>query len=121
MEYQSVTTISSKSFEGVSFSIARMSFGRRSELMRRIREVAGKVEFLEAGSDPREKIEATLLASEIDQQYILWGLVKIEGLDIDGQAATPELLISAGPESLCKEILAAIKGELGLSQDERKN
>lgn len=108
-------------FPGVCFTIVRMSFGRRVELVRQIRELAGKVEFLEAGKDAGEKIEAALLASEIDRLYLLWGLVKIEGLELDGQAATPETLVRAGPECLCREILAAVKGELGLSEDERKN
>lgn len=121
MEYHSTVTSESKCFPGVCFTIVRMSFGRRVELVRRIRELAGKVEFLEAGKDAGEKIEAALLASEIDRLYLLWGLVKIEGLDLDGQAATPETLVRAGPESLCREILAAVKGELGLSEDERKN
>jgi len=121
MEYQSTVTLESKSFPGVCFTIVRMSFGRRVELIQRIRELAGKVEFLEAGKDPGEKIEAALLSSEIDRLYLLWGLVKIEGLDMDGQAATPESLVTAGPEPLCREILAAVKGELGLSEDEQKN
>jgi hypothetical protein len=121
MDYQSAITIESKSFPGVAFTILRMSFGRRIELIRRVREAAARVEFLEAGSDPREKIEAALLGSEIDRLYLLWGLAKIEGLTVDGEPATTESLAAAGPEALAREIVAAIKAESGLSEDERKN
>ncbi|MEK7406856.1 MAG: hypothetical protein AAB225_17405 [Acidobacteriota bacterium] len=121
MKYQSVVAVEAKCCPGVSYTIRRVSFGRRIELIRQVRELAGKVEFLEAGSDPREKIEASLLASEIDRLYLLWGLVKVEGLDVDGEPATPESLAASGPEALCGEILAAIKAEFGLNEDERKN
>ena len=80
-----------------------------------------EVEFLEAGEDAREKLEAAVLAAEIDRAYLEWGLVAIEGLEIDGEAATPAALIGRGPLDLATEILARIKAECGLSEDERKN
>jgi hypothetical protein len=43
------------------------------------------------------------------------------GLEVDGVAATPELLASAGPEDLFREVVSAIKAECGLSETERKN
>ena len=106
---------------GVRFRVARISVARRIELARRIREIGRKVEFLEAGEDPREKIEAAVLAAEIDRVYLEWGLEEIQGLVIDGDAATPSLLIEKGPLDLAKEMLARIKGECGLSEDQRKN
>jgi len=121
MNYGSTITQSSKFIEGVSFTIARMSFGRRIELTRRIRELSRKVEFLEAGDDVREKIEASLLAHEVQRLYIEWGLRQVTGLEIDGREATGELLVSDGPEQLCNEIVAAIRAECGLGPDERKN
>ncbi len=121
MEYQSCRRIASKSHPGVSLTIRRMSFGRRIELMKQVRELAAKVEFLKAGNDPREKIEASLLACEIDRIYLAWGLVRVEGLELDGEPATPEGLIAAGPEALCGEALAAIKAEFGLNEEEQKN
>jgi hypothetical protein len=105
----------------VRFEIARISFGRRIELARRIREIGRKVEYLEAGSDARDKLEATVLAGEIDRVYLEWGLMTVEGLTIDGEAATPALLIERGPADLAAEILARIKRECGLTEDERKN
>jgi hypothetical protein len=105
----------------VRYTIARVSFGRRIELARRIREIGRKMEYLEAASDVREKLEATVLAAEIDRAYLEWGLMSVEGLDIDGAAATPATLIETGPVDLAAEILARIKAECGLTEDERKN
>jgi hypothetical protein len=98
-----------------------MSFERRTELTKRIRELARKMEFLEAGNDTNDKIESALLATEVDRLYLLWGLTKVQGLELDGQPATPELLAAVGPEDLCREVLEAIKAECGLSEAERKN
>ncbi len=120
MKYETEKTIASQAAPGVSFTIARVSFGRRMELLRRLRELASKAECLAAG-DSREKLEAALLTSEIDELYLRWGLLGVRGLEIDGQAATPEILIAAGPEDVCREALAAIKHECGLTDEERKN
>ena len=107
--------------EGVRYEIVRVSFGRRIELARRIREIGRKMEYLEAGSDARETLEATVLAAEIDRAYLEWGLVSVEGLEIDGEAATPETLVDRGPVELAMEILGHIKSECGMTEDERKN
>lgn len=106
---------------GVRFRVARISVARRIELARRIREIGRKVEFLAAGQDPREKLEAAVLAAEIDRAYLEWGLEEIAGLAIDGEPATPAALIEKGPMDLAREILTRIKRECGLSEDERKN
>src|SRR5580698_10317340 len=107
--------------EGVRYEIVRVSFGRRIELARRIREIGRRMEYLEAGSDARETLEATVLAAEIDRAYLDWGLVSVEGLEIDGVAATPETLVDRGPVELAMEILGRIKSECGMTEDERKN
>jgi len=106
---------------GVRYAIRRVSFGGRIELARRIREIGRKAEYLEASNDVRDKLEATVMGAEIDRAYLEWGLVGVEGLEIDGTAATPESLIDAGPVDLAVEILARIKAECGLTEDERKN
>jgi len=108
-------------YPGVRYEIRRISFGRRIELARCIREVGRKAEYLEAGTDVRDKLEATVLSAEIDRVYLDWGLVGVEGMEIDGEAATPQSLIDAGPVELAAEILNRIKAECGLTEDERKN
>jgi hypothetical protein len=121
MDYQSVKVIESRVFPGVRLKIRRVSFGRRIELLKQVSELAAKVEYLRAGEDEREKLEAGLLAGQVDRIYLLWGLAEVEGLNIDGEPATPETLVDRGPEELCGEALRAIKAEFGLSEEEEKN
>jgi len=116
-----VVKIESKTILGVTFSINRISFGRRMELSRQVREISQRAAFLEAGNELREKIEASLLAQEIDAMYLRWGLVSIDGLTIDGEAATAVQLIEKGPEELMREIVSTIRGQCGLNEAERKN
>jgi hypothetical protein len=121
VHYDSLVSIDSKAAPGVRFAIYRISFGRRMELSRRVREISRKAEFLEAGTELHEKIEANILAQEIDAMYLEWGLVKIEGLIIDGEAATAVQLLERGPENLAREVVGAIKEQCGLTEAERKN
>ena len=113
--------VESSAVRGVWFVVRRMSCARRMELTRRIRDLAARVEFLRAGQSPKEKLDAALLAAEIDRIYVLWGLSEVGGLVLDGVPATPESLVMRGPEELFREALAAVKAECGLSADERKN
>jgi hypothetical protein len=117
--------VDAEAMEGVRYEIVRVSFGRRIELARRIREIGRKMEYLEAGAalenGARDTLEATVLAAEIDRAYLEWGLAAIEGLEIDGMPATPETLVDRGPVELAMEILARIKSECGMTEDERKN
>ena len=121
MNYESSIAMESATRPGVAFTIRRMSLGRRTELTKRLRELLGKIEYLDAGQQPMESIEAALLGTEVEKTYLAWGLVEIRGLEVDGQAATPETLAAAGPEDLSREIVAAIKAEAGLTQAELKN
>jgi len=121
MRYESVKLVESEIAEGVTYTVVRMSFLRRLELMRQVRELARKIEFLTAGQDAAAKMDGTLLQAEIDRLYVMWGLQEVRGLTVDGLDATPELLARAGPENLFREALAAVRGEAGLSEPERKN
>ena len=121
IDYDSVLWIASTATPGVRFAIHRVSFGRRMELSRQIRELSRKAEFLEAGTELHEKIEANILAQEIDALYLRWGLLNVEGLTIDGEPATTERLFEQGPEELVREIVTSIRAQCGLSEAERKN
>jgi len=121
MDYESVVTIRSEARPGVELQVARMSFGRRVELMKRVRELARKVEFLEAGTAAGERMDAGMLRAEIDRLFVLWGVTAIAGLRVDGEEATPELLTERGPEDVFREALAAVRGQTGLTEEERKN
>ncbi len=121
MNYDSVTVVNSAVAPGVTFSVAKMSFGRRVELMKRVRELAREVEFREAGPEAGDKMDAALLQAEIDRLFLKWGLVAVAGLELDGSNATPESLAEAGPEELFREALAAVRTQAGLTDEERKN
>jgi len=121
MTYDGSTRVESGVMPGVHFIVHRMSFGRRIELTRKIREIADRVEFLAAGDSAKEKLDASLLTAEIERAYVLWGLAEVGGLEIDGTPATPESLVSRGPEELFQEALMAVRAECGLSEEERKN
>lgn len=120
-EWESRVWFDAEAVAGVRYEIVRVSFGRRIELARRIREIGRRMEYLEAGTDAREKLEATVLAAEIDRAYLEWGLLTVEGLQIDGVEATPESLVDRGPVELAMEILGRIKSECGMTEEERKN
>jgi hypothetical protein len=121
LQYESVVSIDSKSTMGVRFAIHRISFGRRLDLSRRVRELSRRAEFLAAGTELNEKIEAGILAQEIDAMYLQWGLASIEGFIIDDEPATAVRLLEKGPVDLVREIVSAIKEQCGLSEAETKN
>jgi hypothetical protein len=121
MNYESCVRIDSKVIPGVAFVVAKMSLQRRMDLIRRIRELSLKCEFLTAGEQAEEKLQGALFSAEIDRLYVTWGLQELTGLEVDGVPATPELLVTTGPEDLFREIAAAVKAECGLSEPERKN
>jgi hypothetical protein len=119
--WNSRKVVPSKARPGVEFVIALMTFGRRIELMRRVRDLAARLEFFEAGRDAKNGMEASLLGAEIDRLYIRWGVEEIRGLKLDGIPASVEALLDNGPEELFHEALDAVKHECGLSENERKN
>jgi hypothetical protein len=119
--FDSALWFDAESAAGVRYSIARLTFGRRLELARRIREIGRKAEFLAAGTDAREKLEAAVVGAEVDRAYLEWGLLAVEGLTIDGEAATPQAVVDKGPLELAMEILGRVKSECGLSESQRKN
>jgi hypothetical protein len=119
--WSSRKVVASRVRPGVEFVIALMTFGRRIELMRRVRDLAARLEYFEAGRDAKNGMEASLLGAEIDQLYVRWGVEEIRGLQLDGVPAGVEGLLESGPEELFLEVLAAVKAECGLDENERKN
>ncbi|MEO8372933.1 MAG: hypothetical protein ABI806_27355 [Candidatus Solibacter sp.] len=98
-----------------------MSFGRRVELMRRVRELARRSEFLSSSEDAGEKMDAALLQSEIERMYVSWGVKAVSGLTVNGTVADVDLMAAEGSEELFREALAAVRHEAGLNEEERKN
>ena len=119
--WESRKTVRSELRQEVEFTICRMTFGRRLELMKRVRELAVRIEFFEAGREESNRMEASLLGGEMDRLFLEWGLEEIRGLEIDGIPATVARLIDNGPEDLVQEALGMVKAECGLTEAERKN
>ena len=121
MTYESVVRFDSAVCEGVSFTVARMSFGRRMALVRELRQVAAKAAYHRAGEGSDDTVDAALLDGEADRVYLRGGLAGVEGLEIDGVPATADSLFEAGPEALCREVVQRIRQDCLLSPDEQKN
>ncbi len=112
--------ISSK-YPTVRFRVSRMSMGRRIDLTRRVKELMKRMEFLNAGTDAQDKVDAAILAGEMDRLYWDFGLESLDGLEINGEAVTPATQFERGPEDLSREILDRIKQHCSLTDGERKN
>jgi hypothetical protein len=121
MDWNTRIVITSQAHPEVDLILSRMTFGRRLELMRRVRDLAVKLEYFQAGTDERHRMEATIVAAEIDSLYVRWGVEEVRGLQIDGASATVEALIERGPEDLFLEALAAVRAQCGLGEAEVKN
>jgi hypothetical protein len=118
--YASLLWYESKTVQGVRYAIRRVSLSQRIELTKRARELSMRNEFLKAGDAP-EQLEASLADLLVRRLYIEWGLAELTGLSVDEEPATVEVLIDKGPEALADEIISAIREQLSLSEEERKN
>ena len=122
VRWESAVEVASERWPGVRLTVERMTFGRRLELIRALQEHLGKLDFVAAAPEgPAREAEAALVAGEIDKIYLRWGLREVRGLEVDGEAVTPETLVERGPEDLVQEALAAVRREAGLAETERKN
>lgn len=132
MNFESRITRASKlpGFDGVSFTLNKMTEGRRIKLRLQVAEKSAKLRELgeraralddQNGQEALQILEQinSLMVDEIDPVYVRWGLKSIDGLEIDGKPATPELLIEDGPPELYREILAAINEAAGLTERQR--
>jgi hypothetical protein len=118
--YSSLSWHESQTVKGVRFATRRISLAQRIELTRRAQELTLRYEFLKSGNTS-DQLEAALSDLLVRKLYLEWGLVQLEGLAVDRQPASAELLIEKGPEELSDEIIAVLQGEIGLSEEERKN
>jgi hypothetical protein len=121
VNYESTLELNSATYPSVKFRIRRPSFRRRSVLIGQVRELGMSLQCLEAGEGVAERIEAFHIRAKIDQLYLEWGLEKIDGMQIDGEAVCVESLMAKGPEDLTREILEQIKRQCTMSEAERKN
>lgn len=119
-EYSSVIWHDSSAVPGVRFAIKRISLAQRIELVKNVRELTLRFEFLKSG-EIGDQLQASLSDLLVRKLYIEWGLAAMTGLRIDGESATPAMLIENGPDRLSDEVIDKIRAELELSEQERKN
>ena len=115
-----VIWMQSKTVPGVSFAVRRVSLGERIALAAKVRESLHKHDFLIAGESV-DRLDAGLTGLLVKAAYVEWGLKQVKGLKLNGKKASVTDAVRDGPEALVDEILAAIKAELGLTEEERKN
>src|SRR4051812_16225041 len=65
--WDSRCSVASTVMAGVELVITRMTFGRRLELMKSVRDLAARIEYFEAGRDENNRMEASLLGAQMDQ------------------------------------------------------
>jgi len=142
MRFESKFTVQSVTQPGVFFEVRVLNSIQRAKLDLQNLEARVKYSeiYAEIGrlpkppegdpppADPdlieREKLRISadcILKIDIKPATIRAGLLKIEGLEIDGLAATTESLIESGPSGLIDEIWSAINNEAGLTEEQRKN
>jgi hypothetical protein len=119
--YESTIRSTSRIMPGVTFEVRRVSYGGRLELLKRVRELAARQAFHLSSEGAVERLDAEIAGREIRLKMIRWGLVRVDGLLIDGEAPAVDALIEYGPEGLVAEIAAAVEGQLSLTEEERKN
>lgn len=121
VRYESSEWVDSRMEPGVRFAVAKISLARRAEISKRMRGLLSELECRSAGESMTDRLAATEIEARIDRVYVEWGLVSVEGLFIDGEAASVESLVERGPERLCREIAVCVRKQCHLSGEERKN
>lgn len=143
MKYQSTKTIQSEACDGVSFTVRKVTVRRRAELEDKQSKYRERLRALHDERDPlseeygatpagfptdklKRLYELTQQIQRIDRdemtpEAVRHCLVSIDGLTVDDQPATLDLVLANGPDELYEEIARAVASELGLLPDERKN
>lgn len=119
--YASEIEVRSSAIPGVRFVLRRCSAARRLQLMERLAQHAAQFEALKASERVDDRVQAEALRLRMDFEYLDWGLARIQGLLVDGEAPDATRLFELGPEALAAEIVASIREECELSETERKN
>ncbi|HRJ20541.1 MAG TPA: hypothetical protein PLF84_15935 [Bryobacteraceae bacterium] len=121
VQWESAFWRASEEMPAVRYRVRRASLARRAELTRRVRGLVEELACRAAGEGAVERLAAAELELEADRIYVEWGVLELAGLVIDGEAASVGAVVEKGPEGLCREMAAAVRSELTLSEGERKN
>lgn len=136
-------THDSEALPGVRFVVKRLNYISRSErdlallddrakltaIMRRMEALVIDGDLAEAKPIKGKEDEYARLNAEyalihqtrIVPAYVRAGFISVEGLDIDGKAATAEDILEHAPDEFLDEVFAACVTASGLSETQRKN
>lgn len=133
MNFETTVRIESKIETGVVYVVKRISVVERANLlMERLNETARATELVEllknAGDNQggpeiiRARLEFdSLMNGKLLTAALRAKLAGIEGLTLNGEAATVESFIQYGPEALVREALEAANTASELTADQQKN
>ncbi len=151
MNFLTKEKIESKSCKGVTFTINRLTEGKRIEINRRLLDVFTEVDklrleasqkyrelkpFLKTEEQSEDDLDSVALVAEvmilqnriegieadkIMPVFVDELLIDVNGLTIDGVNADKDATIKNGPPELYLEIVAAINKERGLTPNESGN
>lgn len=120
-ELASIVTVESTQYPGVTFTIRRMTLRQRITLLRDLHALYREQEFSTSGSSHADKINAQISSLRIEEVFLRWGVVDLQGLVVDGKAVEIDEVSERAPEGLVSEILAQIRECVNLTVDEVKN
>lgn len=151
MDFSSTKIVKSQAYPDVSFTIRRMTEGTRTDLMLELADVLAKIRDIQADVScldlpPRKadgefdetvKVDPHLFAqaaalndkirvirkNTVDPSYARVCFVGVQNLTIDGTVNPTdiEFIRRFGPERLFGDIIAAIRAEVEMSDEEKEN
>jgi hypothetical protein len=131
----------SAALPGVKFTVRRLNYIARSErdlgmledrarlngIMARMRELSegGEIGQPRPGAEQEyRKLDAEyaiIHQTQIVPAYIRAGLVRVEGLTVEGQAADAAAVLASAPDAFLDELFAACHAASDMSEEQRKN
>lgn len=113
--YESIT------YPGVSFTIRQMTLRHRIKLLKEVHDLYREAEFSTAGSSKADRLNAQLSSLRVDEVFLRWGVIAVEGLVVDGRPIAADEVGELAPECLASEMLSRVRECMSLSSDEEKN
>jgi hypothetical protein len=98
-----------------------MTLRQRINLVQELHTLYREHEFSSAGTSSADRLLAQLSSLRIDEVFLRWGVMAIDGLQVDGKPVGAAELAEHGPERLTAEVLGRIRETIALSPDEEKN
>jgi len=117
----SYASFESEAYPGVEFRVRKMTLRQRIALLSELRELYQEAEFGKAGSSGSDQIRAQVSGLRIEERFLKWGVVQVQGLVVDGREVAVDELAEWAPEPLASEMLRRIAQCIGLTPGEEKN